>query len=520
MLTLFPVLILLLTPAVMLSVRLAKPDFAYFWLIAALGAMLAFPMVLALGFRLPQSVALITWEPAGLFSTSPALLVDAISWPYAAALAALALSVILTAVARLQSTNWRAWAGALALSGLSLLAVLAGNPLTLLLAWAALDLTELLVLLLHVRDSKAREQAVFAFSARAAGIALLLWSDIAGGTPGRPLSFDAIPPQVSLYLLLAAALRLGVVPLHPPYLETQTLRRGLGTILHLAPAAASLVLLSRAALAGAPAVYVPYLLGLTGLSALYSAFTWATAGDELAGRPNWVLGMASLSVAAAVLGHPSASLAWGLASLLSGALLFLLSARHRSLLLLVFLSLFGFSGLPFSPAWEGMRLFSSPFNPFLLVFLLAQAMLLAGYARHSLREEDTLAGTERWVWVIYPLGLVLLPMTHVFLGLRLQPELASVNSAAWVSGLLAAGLAGLIWLIDRRGWLRPGPALTAVEAFFSLRWLYRLFWGLYRLLGWPVTRISRLLEGEAGLLWSLVLLVILFSLLSQRGIGD
>ena len=109
------------------------------------------------------------------------------------------------------------------------------------------------------------------------------------------------------------------------------MRRGLGTSLRLVPAAASLVLLVRTAYTGVPDPWRPYLLALVGLSALYGAILWFTASDELSGRPFWILGMIAFVVASAVCGVPEASLAWGLACIFSGGLLFLLSARHPQL---------------------------------------------------------------------------------------------------------------------------------------------------------------------------------------------
>ena len=57
---------------------------------------------------------------------------------------ALTLAALLTAAAGPVFVNAYAWVGVLALGGVGILAVTADNPLTLLLVWASLDLTELL----------------------------------------------------------------------------------------------------------------------------------------------------------------------------------------------------------------------------------------------------------------------------------------------------------------------------------------------------------------------------------------
>ena len=80
------------------------------------------------------------------------------------------LAVILTVPIRQQGINWHAWASSLALAGFGIAAVLAGNPLTLMLAWAAIDILEITILLVQVRESKVHVQTLVAFAARVGGL--------------------------------------------------------------------------------------------------------------------------------------------------------------------------------------------------------------------------------------------------------------------------------------------------------------------------------------------------------------
>ncbi len=76
------------------------------------------------------------------------------------------------------------------------------------------------------------------------------------------------------------------------------LRRGFGTSLRLVSAAASLSLLARIPASALQSSLLPVLLILAALAALYAAWMWLRASDEIIGRPFWVLGMASLAVSA------------------------------------------------------------------------------------------------------------------------------------------------------------------------------------------------------------------------------
>jgi hypothetical protein len=516
-----PVLLLLLFALVLLTLRIVQPKFSYFWLIAALGALSAWPVQLISRVVIPAQINLSVWQAGDYFSSSPGLLLDEISWPFALGLVSLVLAVILTDVARAAEADWLAWASSLTITALGLVAVLAGNPLTLMLAWAALDLVEVLILLSETLKSSIREQIIIAYATRIAGITFLLIATISSSASGLPLSFEAIPTAASLYLLLAAGLRLGVLPIHLPLFEALSLRRGLGTLLNLVPAATSLMLLARTATIGAEPVLAPYLLALAGLAGLYAGLSWLTAADELDGRPFWILGLASLAFASAIRSQPAATLAWGITTLLSGGLIFLLSARHRLLYLVAGLGFLGILGLPYLPSWQTAGLYRPPFNFLLVIFMITQAMFAAGYLRHLVRPGDRLAGVERWVWVIYPWGLVILPLTHILLTIwRLRQPGAELPNLAtsWPSLLIVMIIAGF-GLLYRRGFQVPIRLTQVFQRTLSLHWLYRFVWRLYRLGARFVAFINLILEGEGGILWTLLLLVILLSLLAQQQLG-
>ena len=552
MLIFLPILLLTTAPLVMLAVRIWRPRFAYYWLAAAGAALLALPLVLAarLTLPLPSGLPLAAWQPVRFFPGSPILLLDSVSWPYALALAALALAVVLTDVARSAEADWISWGGSLLLAGLAMAAVLAGNLVTLLLAWGAIDLVEAALLLSPMMQSEERTRAVVAFFMRTGGVAVALWAGMAAAAAGEVVAFGAaaaspagLSHPVGTLLLLAAALRLGVLPMHLPFTVELPRRRGLGAMMRLAPAAGSLALLARAAEADAPPGLSSWLLGACVLAGLYGGLAWLSAKDELDGRPFWILGMAMLALASAVRGQPAASMAWGAALLLSGGLLFLASARPRLLLPLPVLGLLWASALPFTPAWEGVRLYAGPFSFLVVLLLPVHALLLAGYIRHALHPAPAPPGLERWVWLVYPWGLALLPVSHILIGWleRPAPGASPGLLASWPA-LTALLLVGLAALLARRRMHQPAEAAFSPDApqasaavlqivailrrtaavlwsVLSFEWLYRLSDGIYRLAGRGLAFINRVLEGDGGILWTLLLLTLLLSLLARQGLG-
>ncbi|MBN1665979.1 MAG: hypothetical protein JW862_02785 [Anaerolineales bacterium] len=514
MLILVAILISLVVPFAVLAIGRVRSQPGYQWLLSVIAAGAVWVLVVLSRLKLPQEIMLIEWYPASWFQEFPALLLDQYSWPYALAIVTISLAVLLTDAARTHELDANAWAATLALSGLGLLSVLAGNPLTLLLTWAIMDLVEAWVLLERVTANRDRERVVISFSVRVAGMVILVIAGLQTQTMGQVLRFTQIPPQVGGLLLLASGLRLGVLPPHQPFLKEPPLRRGLGTMIRLLPVAASLILLTRTASVGIPTTWKPVIIALAIVTALYSTISWLQARDELDGRPFWILGMGSLALLAAVQVLPQASLAWGLAILFSGSLLFLRSLRHRSLVFLPLASLFLITGLPLTPGAVGLQVYPTLGLLPMITMVFLHGILLAGYLKYSLQVQDEAAQIERWAWAVYPAGLVLLLLSHLGISIWTWVEqgIVLLQPGWWVSFLLIL-LIGLLWWLSTRRFEWPGWIGAGMQRLFSLNWAYAVFWWIYRVMTRLIGFVTRILEGEGGILWALLLLMLLIAVI-------
>ncbi len=516
------ILLLFLIPIVILVVARFQVRAGYIWLLAMLGALTAWLLVLFSRSRLPQVITLIQWKPEDLFNVSPTLLLDETSWVYAVALVTFPLAVLLSDVLQFAEVDSQGWATSLAMTGLGLLAVMAENPLTLMLAWMLMDVSETWMLLQRVLTSAHRERVVVAFSVRMIGMLLVLVAMLQSISLESSLVFESIPPQVSGLLLLAAGLRLGVLPPHQPFFQEPPLRRGLGTIVRMSPVASSLVILSRIANVGLPVGWQPYILAIAAISALYGAVAWAQASNELDGRPFWILGMATIALVAAVFRLPNAVNAWGLGLLMSGCVLFLTASRSRFVSILAFVGILGVSALPYTPSWGGGLLYYHSGIILLGIFVLAHSFLILGYIRHALRPAPSFENSEQWMHLVYPSGLILLIITHWSLawsqGFALQPGVP-ILSSGWWGGAISLGIGLILVIIRRREVTIPLAFADAFGKLLSLEWIYRIFWWLYRTLIRVFSSISQILEGEGGILWSLLMLILLIALVVQQSGG-
>jgi hypothetical protein len=517
MLILLTFFLLVLSAVAVILIYLMRPEFRFAWLVAASGTLLAWLSIWFWKLFTPLTLRLPAWRPETLFSSEPVFIADGIAWAYGLALTTLVLATLLTAVARAGFPQLLAWAGTIGLSAIGLLAVLANNPFTLILIWTALDFTELILELRSVDEPQLKQRAITAFAIHIGGTGVLMWASLVSLSSGIRMNFENTPPQAGIYMLIAASLRLGIFPLHLPFSAESGLRRGFGTSLRLVSAASSLVLLARISPSSVASPLTPFLLALTALAALYGSWMWLRANNDLNGRPFWLLGMGALSVASALRGNPLGSAAWGIALVLAGTPLFLTSAQHSQLKKLLLAGAWGISALPFSLTASGWQSGSSTAWGFWPFFILAQSLLIGGYVRHALRpSKGSLQYQPVWVKNLYAAGIVLPLLMLFLLGLWGWPGAFLIGN--WPASLAAVLLSGgLLWVwprlkipAPRVHWVRPSQAT-------SLDKLYQSLAAIYNVAGSAVRAFSLLLEGDGGILWTLIFLIIFASILATGG---
>jgi len=492
----------------------------YAWFLAVGGSLVALILIVISHPVEPILIPLLDWESNGLLAASPELLLDKYSWPFALTITVLLIAALLTDIARVQEIEATAWSSSLGITAVGLLAVLSANPLTLVMTWSLLDLTETIIRFEQVSGSEARERVVISFSTRVVGIFLVLSAIIRAQILGTTLDFSNIPVQVSGYLILAAGSRLGVLPPQTPFLQEKPARRGFGTLVRLVPVAASMVLLTRVANVGVSQDWLLPIQIAAAVAMIYGVLTWVWAKDELDGRPFWILSFSAFSIIAAARTMPFASQSWGLSLIFSGGLLFLYSYRLRRFLWLPILGILGFFALPFTPAWYGLSIFADWNLLFSISFIFGLAILILGYYRHMVRPIDVGADIERWVGIVYPIGLVILPLAHFWLiwslGGIITPD-GFLSTFEWWMGFVVLGLIALLFYLNRiRGYAWSPKVRQGLGRAISLDWLYQTLWWIYRFLGKLISYFVSLLEGEGGVLWAMLIVILLVTILAAR----
>jgi hypothetical protein len=144
-------------------------------------------------------------------------------------------------------------------------------------------------------------------------------------------------------------------------------------------------------------------------------------------------------------------------------------------------------------------------------------MLIAGFIRHSQRTAIRSINEEQPIWGrnVYPIGIALLLIMIVLLGLFGWTGTLKIGS--WIAASLTAFLTiGLLWLMPRLRILNPVRAHWVRPSNPS--WLdlgYQALWNLYRQLGRISNSLSSVLEGESGIMWTLLFLVLFISFFAR-----
>jgi hypothetical protein len=517
MFILFPLILLNLTALVLICLRILRVNYRYSWILAGGGATLALIGIFLWHFRIPETFSLHPWLPLTRFPHMLSWLINVRSWPYAISMVALAVAVIFTSVVRADN-HPTAWAGTLLVTFLGILAVAADNPLTLILAWTAIDLVELIVMLRSTDGGQHVRGVVGGFAARAAGSGLVLWAVLIGQANGTQFTFQDPSYKVGILLLFAMGLRLGSRVQELPLPEDNVALRKFGIHLQLVSAAATLSLLGKISTVAPNSTLSIIIIILVAITACYSAWRWMRSSDGAHGRSFWVLAMASLSLAGSLIGNPTGSVGWGVMLVFAGGLLFFYSARQKSTIWLPFLGLLGFSTLPFTvsaTAWQAGN--SIPWY-IAALFIPAQTFLMAGFIHHALQHgEEYLEYQERWVKVLYPIGLFLLAALTILLGLWGWDGAFQMGRwwSAAISFILAIGFA----LLPPRYFLRiPSSGRTnRWRQLIRFEWFSWIFAMTYAFFDQVANIITSSLEGDGGVLWSLLLMVLVLSVLSARG---
>lgn len=503
------------TVAILAALRALRPRFRFSWLLAIGGTTAAWLSIFFWLPVLPVTLAVPLWTAAGSTISFATFSVGGESWPLALSILTAALTFLLTAPARAKFPEPAAWAIGLAIAGMGLLAVSAGSPLTLVLFWAGLDLMDAGAALARAESRSTGSSVAIAFAARLGSIALallaLVLGDSSGGISlagGERASGTALLPAAALLRLWAFAF---------PWLNQAPASTGdeIETMLQLTGGISAVALLSKIQFDAQRSSGL--ILAGCMISALYAGWMWFRAPNRRLARPLWFMGMGSLAIAATLRHSPMGAAGLTGGAMLAASALFFATKGERWVNRILLSGVWLACALPFSlssMSWVGE---AGIWDLVLPGLLIAQALLLAGFAHWAMRAETESSLPPEWSHLrgIYRAGVVLPLVIGSLLGF--WGWTGAFQIGAPLAGVLAvAAAAALLWAKSHLASLSPVP----------MEWLPKpwqaAFSGSSRAAGQiqaalqrAVYGFTRVMEGGAGLMWSLLLLVLFVSLIAR-----
>jgi formate hydrogenlyase subunit 3/multisubunit Na+/H+ antiporter MnhD subunit len=509
------------------------PRFRYTGLIAVAAALGATVALLFMALGLPVSATLSSWQPLDLLGTGLTLTVDGLAWLFGLGVLAVALSALVTGLARPGGQRVGTRFTMLLLTACGLISIFSDNLLTRVMAWAFLDLIYFLALLFLAEADGLAPQAVLNLAFNSIGTLLAVGAAmlISRTSPALLLSDAAQTSQSTLLITLAAVFRLGLFPLHLGLPTEINIRQGLGSLLRLVPAAVALETLSRLAVYGFDDSVRLWLTVFGVAAALLGAAQLWSVADPRRGMAYVIIAQSGVALLAGLWGGAQAALALAataIAMLLGCALIFL-SNGHDSQRpwgsLPSALGAAALLGLPLTVGFLGVgQLYSSLLAAggwawlLLALVLIAQSVLAAGLFYTVFWHGQPVVGEPALVaayWGGLSLPAILLVATAVLggvvAGALSLPEVGLLGFNGPLS-LIALGLVAVTGVAGFALWrfqdvVRGGSSVVLGASLASLArldWLYRVVWAVVRGTGNGIATLAAVLEGEGAILWALV----------------
>jgi len=205
---------------------------------------------------------------------------------------------------------------------------------------------------------------------------------------------------------------------------------------------------------------------------------------------------------------------------LSGIQLFFLQ-RNRLMKISVFILALGFVGFPYTPSY-GFWLYPGAQKPvfFLIIYNLILFYLLLSFLYELLFTTKSPKSKEDWTGLFLAGGPVFLLVTSWLLVLWLKPMRIDPLGFIWPSLLMIiyallfivkkiAKIQNIFLRLNSKYELTLQKLVRRLLILFSFKWVIKLISAMSKMISELVTLFTRVLEGEGGLLWAFVFLILL-----------
>lgn len=495
------------------------------WFASVLFAISAWGMVIILRTRLPLPFAGQYWISLGIKSLIPAFQINIITWPFALTICSLVAGVLLVSSARIGlDSSPREWVGILLVGIFGYLGVIASNILTAIFVMGFIDVVEIVILLYSPSGNSETQSQLKVILWRIIGLTLFLvaygWQYALSERSDEWLTLQTGPVHL---ILFACAIRLGLFPTLGLSGVPRTSENGFYVLRSLIASMMVFAIIVQLPFFTFSAIWKIVILVYLLITATSAAIVVAVNQNHGLLLSGWQIAAGSLICAAYVLGYSPADIALSTSIITLGAILFLEYPINLFSRVLGFTALIGFSGLPFTPNILGFSGFGLSRDFPGILFLIPVTLLLFSSIRILLTKksiENTAA--ERWTGILSPAGLIIpiISVWVVFLNGIPGNNLFQVSIPALLAVFVCIGLLVITKfnIIDLK-FITANLFRKLSDLVYSLSAIIEIIRkSLKTAIQFPFILVINLFEGEGGILWAALSLILIMTIVRSMGL--
>jgi hypothetical protein len=420
------------------------------------------------------------------------------------------------------------WGTALIIAGLGALALTANNIPAFIVTWLIVDVENIFLWAKRAEEQKGQEEGKrkFPLVLSTIGVLILVLVLIVDPAAVDPFGSSPFSTTSSILVLIAVVIRALAFSEETGVSQATIDQYYLYSLYQAVALLAGSSIIFRMDLSEFNPIIMMILSVVFYILILYNSVRWFLAADQKKKRKYLIRFFLFTAVFLVLQTDRASAIRWICNYLINIGMITLGGYAFKKKLWLLFMCIFTLSGfplVPFSLSW----LFRTGSIPFTVILSVSLGFIIAGCLRLGRRYEAVTEEMNRWINLISLVGIfVLFAAQWLFL---LKIPGGYVNwGVAWASGIsMLLGVVlffGYLVLEKRMNNLKiittgrlKHAGMVALN-FIELNWLSKILNAVVILLSDIVRFIISILEGEAGLIWSLLLLTLLITVIqvSQR----
>ncbi len=525
MLGFIPIFILLGAAVAVVILQFVPKGTGIAWLVSIVCSIVAWIFVLFIKSRLPFSFSGQLLLDLGINYAIPSFQIDIITWPFVLSVCAIVIGAIITSSARIGlDANCREWSSILLLGVLGIFGCIASNILTVTVVLGLFDLVDIAIIFITGQSNGAFSENLKHVAWRLISLIIFMtafaWEN---SLTGAGDDWKSLLPGPGYLILAGCMLRLAFLP----SLKLTGLPRKSANGLFVSRVIIGF-LISTAIIIQLPfqqgeSLWKNVLLIYLLVVALIGTF-WLIRNREREQPIAWQLFAGSLVCAEYLYGFSAAGIFFSI-SIIAIAELFILEYPISLFTKGVgVLAIIGFSGLPFTPNNTGLAGFNWNGQVPGFLFLLPAILVFFSFINNLKRKESMVNPMgERWASFLSPTGLIIPVITPWVISFNWLPNGMGLNISIQAIIMTIAGSALFLATI-----LHLFPSLILPERIMSVvnqsikpvKALLPKNENLpEEVIKQPYKFVTELFEGDGGILWAILCLVLVITILRSLGLS-